>query len=88
MNRQKSAGIAIIWIISGILITAIVALFIYGVVNRPPNRHVGDGTGDALVAARYPRCVLSRDAVFGGLGAGEAGAADHAGAAPKLKRGW
>ena len=43
MNRQKSAGIAIIWVISGILITAIVALFIYGIVNRPPNRHVGDG---------------------------------------------
>ena len=37
MNRQKSSGIALIWVLSGI-----VALFIYGIVNRPPNRHIGD----------------------------------------------
>ena len=45
------------------------------------HRHAGDGAGDALVAARYPRCLLPRDALFGGLGAGEACAADNAGAA-------
>ncbi|QJU07886.1 hypothetical protein FBF29_04325 [Candidatus Saccharibacteria bacterium oral taxon 488] len=43
MNRQKTAGIALIWVILGIMITGIVALFIYGIVNRPPNRHIGDG---------------------------------------------
>lgn len=43
MNRQKSAGIALIWIISGLMVTGIVVLFIYGIVNRPPNRHIGDG---------------------------------------------
>ena len=43
MNRQKSSGIALIWVLSGIVIVGIVALFIYGIVNRPPNRHIGDG---------------------------------------------
>ena len=42
MNRQKSSGIALIWVLSGIVIVGIVALFIYGIVNRPPNRHIGD----------------------------------------------
>ncbi len=35
MNRQKSSGIALIWVLSGIVIVGIVALFIYGIVNRP-----------------------------------------------------
>ena len=42
MNRQKSSGIALIWVLSGIVIVGIVALFIYEIVNRPPNRHIGD----------------------------------------------
>ena len=42
MNQQKSSGIALIWVLSGIVIVGIVALFIYGIVNRPPNRHIGD----------------------------------------------
>ena len=43
MNHQQERGIAPIWIILSIIVAGIVALFIYGVVNRPPNRHIGDG---------------------------------------------
>jgi len=43
MNHQQERGIAPIWIILSIIVAGIVALFIYGVINRPPNRHIGDG---------------------------------------------
>jgi len=43
MNHQQERGIAPIWIVLSIIVVGIVALFIYGIVNRPPNQHIGNG---------------------------------------------
>mgnify|MGYP000845806970 FL=1 len=43
MNHQQERGIAPIWIVLSIIVIGIVALFIYGIVNRPPNQHIGNG---------------------------------------------
>ena len=43
MSHQQERGIAPIWIVLSIIVVGIVALFIYGIVNRPPNQHIGNG---------------------------------------------
>ena len=43
MKQQNQRGIALIWIVLSVIVVGIVALFIYGVVNRPPNQHIGNG---------------------------------------------
>ena len=42
MSHQQERGIAPIWIVLSIIVIGIVALFIYGIVNRPPNQHIGN----------------------------------------------
>ena len=42
MSHQQEYGIAPIWIVLSIIVIGIVALFIYGIVNRPPNQHIGN----------------------------------------------
>ena len=42
MSHQQERGIAPIWIVLSIIVVGIVALFIYGIVNRPPNQHIGN----------------------------------------------
>ena len=43
MSHQQERGIAPIWIVLSIIVIGIVTVFIYGIVNRPPNQHIGNG---------------------------------------------
>lgn len=43
MNHRYQQGIAPIWVILGVIGAGIVGLFIFGLINRPPNQHIADG---------------------------------------------
>ena len=41
-HATNQQGIALINIVLLIILAGIVTLFVYGVINRPPNQHIGD----------------------------------------------